>query len=169
VIRAALALTLFALAWIAQVAHADVITLPNTKATIDLPATWKPVVVDGVVLGAKGPAGEILAVTRSQVPNADAWRTKKRDAYLDQIEKGVAAKVKGYKRVSRKLDITTVPTLDLEAKRDDGATIVMRILLFRTYALALALEIPKRGSAKDARAIATTFTPPASMTSATAP
>ncbi|MDQ3337544.1 MAG: hypothetical protein M4D80_20465 [Myxococcota bacterium] len=163
-IRAALALLA-----VAHVAHAEAITLPNTKATIDLPQTWKTATADGVVLGAKGPAGEVLAITRSQVPNPDAWRSKKRDVYLDQIEKGVAAKVKGYKRVTRKLDVTTVPTLDLEAKRDDGATIVMRILLFRTYALALAVEVPKRASTTDARAIVTTFTPPSSMTSETSP
>jgi hypothetical protein len=164
VIRAALALLL-----IANVAAADVITLPNTKATVSVPKTWTVATVEGVLLGARGPASEILAITRSQVPNPDAWRSKKRDAYLDQIEKGVAAKVKGYKRVSRKLEANPVPTLDLEAKRADGATIVMRILLFRTYALALAIEIPKRGSAKEARAIALTFAPPSTMTDATSP
>ena len=163
-IRAALALLA-----VAHVAYADVVTLPNTKVTLDLPATWKTATVEGVVLGARGPASEILAVTRSQVPNPDAWRSKKRDAYLDAIEKGIAAKIKGYKRVSRKVDVTTVPTVDLEAKRDDGATIVMRILLFRTYALALAIEVPKRGQPRDARAIAATFSPPASMTDATSP
>ena len=163
-IRAALALLA-----LAQVAHADIVTLPNTKATIDLPASWKTATVEGVVLGARGAANEVLAITRSQVPNPDAWRSKKRDAYLDQIEKGVAAKVKGYKRVSRKLEANPIPTLDLEAKRDDGATIVMRILLFRTYALALAIEVPKRASTKDARAIAATFAQPASMTSGNSP
>ena len=143
-------------------AHADVVTLPNTKATIDLPKAWSQVTADGVVLGAKGPAAEVLAITRAPVPNPDAWRTKKRDAYIDQIERGVSAKVKGYKRVSRKLlEVATIPVLELEAKRDDGATLVFRIILYRTYALALVIEVPKRASAKDARAIAATFTPPA--------
>ena len=159
----------FAMLLVASVAHADVVTLPNTKATIDVPKTWTVATVEGVVLGARGPASEVLAITRSQVPNPDAWRSKKRDAYLDQIEKGVATKIKGYKRVSRKLEANPVPTLDLEAKRDGGATIVMRILLFRTYALALAIEVPKRSSAKEARAIAITFAPPATMTDATSP
>jgi hypothetical protein len=145
---------------LASAAHADVITLPNSKVTIDLPKTWTAQQAEGVVLGAKGPASEILAITRAPVPNPDAWRTKKRDAYVDQIERGVSAKVKGYKRVSRKLlEVATVPVLELEAKRDDGATLVFRILLYRTYALALAIEVPKRGSPKDARAIAASFTP----------
>ena len=50
--------------------------------------------------------------------------------------------------------------LDLEAKRDDGATLVFRILLFRTYALALAIEVPQRASPRAARAIVQTFTVP---------
>jgi len=149
------------LALCARVAHADVVALPDTKATIDLPRTWKPVETAGVVLGATGPASELLAITRAQVPNPDAWRPKTRDAYADQIEKGVAAKIKGYKRVTRKVvELNKVPALELEAKRDDGATIVMRILLFRTYALALAIEVPKRVSVSAARAVVTTFTPP---------
>jgi hypothetical protein len=164
-IRAVLALIA-----VAQVAHADVVTLPNTKATIDLPTSWKAVETPGVVLGATGPANELLAITRSQVPNSNAWRPKKRDAYLDQIEKGVAANIKGYKRLARRfVETNAIPTLELEARRDDGATIVMRILLYRTYALALAIEVPKRGVVKDARAIAATFTPPASTTSANSP
>jgi len=156
VIRAALVLLLCA-----RAAHAEVVTLPNTKATIDLPASWKAIDAAGVVLGAKGPASEILAITRAQVPNPDAWRTKTREAYADQIERGVAATIKGYKRVSRKLgEVNTIPTLELEAKRAGGATIVMRVLLYRTYALGLAIEVPKRMSTKQARAIAATFAPP---------
>lgn len=146
---------------VATAAHAEVVTLPNTKATVDLPSTWKPVEAAGVVLGATGPASEIVAITRSAVPNPDAWRPKKRDAYVDQIEKGLAAKVKGYRRVTRKVGETnTIPTLDLEAKRDDGATLVVRVLLFRTYALALAIEVPKRALVRPARAIAQTFSAP---------
>lgn len=142
-------------------AHADVVALPSTKATIDLPRTWKPVETSGVVLGATGPASELLAITRAPVPNPDAWRTKTRDKYVDQIEKGIAAKLAGYKRVTRKVsEVNTVPALDLEAKRADGATIVMRILLFRTYALSLAIEVRKGASPKDARAITATFAPP---------
>ena len=38
----------------------------------------------------------------------------------------------------------------------------MRILLFRTYALAVTIEVPRDGELADARAIATTFAPPKS-------
>lgn len=153
--------TALALLACAGVAHADVVKLPNSKATIDVPPAWKIVEATGVVLGAKGPESELLAITRAQIPNPDAWRAKKREGYADQIERGVAQKVKGYKRTTRKLaEINTIPVLDLEARRDDGAVIVMRILLYRTFALALAIEVPKLGALKDARAIAQSFTPP---------
>jgi hypothetical protein len=148
---------------VAIAAHADaeVLALPSTKATIDLPIAWKPTSAPNVVLGATGPADEILALTRSAVPNPDAWRPKKRDAYVEQIEKGVAAKIKGYRRVTKKVGETnTIPTFDLEAKRDDGATILVRVLLFRTYALSLAIEVPRRVSPNAARAIVQSFTAP---------
>ena len=146
------------------------ITLPNTKATLDVPDAWKPVEAAGIVYGAKGPGREVLAITRAQVPNPEAWRSKQRDAYIDQIEKGVVAKIKGYRRVSRKLvEVHAIPTLDLEAKRDDGATVLIRVLLYRTYALAIAIEVPKAQSARDARMIVASFAPPATTTSANAP
>lgn len=145
----------------ARAARGDVVAVPDTKVTLELPAAWQRVEVAGVVLGAKGPATEVLAITRAQVPNPDAWRTKKREAYADQIERGIAAKIAGYKRTARKLgEIHTIPVLDLEARRAGGATVVIRILLYRTYALALAIEVPRRGSPKPARAIAASFTPP---------
>jgi hypothetical protein len=150
-----------ALALASSVARAEPVTLPNSKAALDVPATWTKVDATGVVYGAKGPTGELVAITRAQVPNPDAWRPKKREAYADLVEKGVSARIKGYKRTSRKIvELNTIPTLDLEAKRDDGATIVLRIFLYRTYALSLAVEVPKKGSLKDARAIAASFTPP---------
>lgn len=143
----------------AATASADVIALPSTKAAIDLPRTWAPVETPGVVLGATGPGRELLAITRSAAPNPDAWRGKKRDAYLEELEAGVAARIAGYRRISKKLgEIGTVPTLDLEATRADGATIVLRVLVYRTYALALAIEVPKRVSPRAARAVVKTFT-----------
>lgn len=154
----------------ASAAHAEVIKLPNTRTTIDLPAAWKPVENEALVLGAKGPSAELLAVTRASVPNPDAWRSKTREAYADHIEKGLAARIKGYKRTSRKLAaINSVPTLDLEAKRDDGARILVRVMLYRTYALSLAIEVPKRAALDGARAIVTSFAAPSSTTSATSP
>lgn len=147
-----------------------IITLPNTKATLHVPETWKPVEAAGIVWGAHGPARELLAITRAQVPNPDAWRSKKRDAYIDQIERGVAARIQGYKRLAKKLgEVHAIPTLDLEARRDDGATILVRVLLYRTYALAIAIEVPRGQALRDARAIVASFAPPASTTAANAP
>lgn len=155
---------------VASAAHAEVVKLPNTRTTLDLPAAWKTVETEGLVLGAKGPASEILAITRASVPNPDAWRTKTRDAYIEQIERGLASRIKGYKRVTKKLaETNSVPTLDLEAKRGGGATILVRVILYRTYALSLAIEIPKRVSTKDARAIVTSFVPPSTTTAESSP
>ena len=55
-----------------------------------------------------------------------------------------------------------MPALDLEARREGGATVVVRVLLFRTYAIALAIGVPKGGELKSARGIAAAFAPPKS-------
>ncbi len=139
-----------------------VVALPNTKATIAIDDGWKPVPAQGIVAAYRGPRGEILAVTRAQVPNADAWREKTRAAYLDAVERGAIAAIKGAKRIAHKVgEANGVPVLDLEVRRDDGATIVLRYVLFRTYALGLAIEVPNGRSASEARTIAASFTPPA--------
>jgi hypothetical protein len=38
--------------------------------------------------------------------------------------------------------------------------VIVRVLLFRTYALALAIEVPKKGDIAVARTIAQKFAPP---------
>jgi hypothetical protein len=53
-----------------------------------------------------------------------------------------------------------VPALDIEAKRDGGATVIVRVLMFHTYALSLAIEVPKGGDLAAARAIVQAFAPP---------
>ena len=64
------------------------------------------------------------------------------------------------RRTARRVsEVGGVPTLELEARRGDGALVVARILLFRTYALALAIEVPAGASPRDARAIAQGFRP----------
>jgi hypothetical protein len=180
------------------VAHAEVIDLPDTRAELTLDTrTWhttpttSPGATSGLVYGAHTER-ERLAVTRAQIPNIDAWRAKTRDAYVEQIEKGLVAA--GYKVSSKKLStIEGVPVLDLEAtpeKRTSNSKssaesktteskateskaieskateskskrepIVMRVILFRTYALTLALEGP-RSSRAALRAIAKSFVPP---------
>lgn len=162
-IRAVVALLL-----LVATAHAEDVPLPRTKAKLTIPDGWTRLAVPGIVAGYKAPGGVLLAVTRAPVPNPDAWRTKKRDAYVDQIERGVASSMKGYKRLAKKLsEVAGVPALDLEARRDDGATIVLRVLLFRTYALALAIEVPKGGEVAPMRKLATSFAPSVKHTSDT--
>lgn len=140
-----------------------VVALPNTKATFSLDETWKPQAASGIVAAYRGPRGETLAVTRAPVPNPDAWREKTRAKYTDEVERGAVAAVMGGKRLARKVsEANSVPTLDLEVRRADGATIVVRYLLFRTYALALAVEVPRGGAVAEARAITASFTPPPS-------
>lgn len=152
------ALVAIALLVSAPRARADVIDLPDTSAELSLDTkVWRPVTKPGLVAGFTNDRGELLAVTRAQVPNIDAWRSKTRDAYVEQIEKGLA--LAGYKPSSKKLTtIEGVPVLDLEASHKRGP-IVIRVILFRTYALSLAIEGP-RLSRSAARAIAKTFVPP---------
>ncbi len=144
-------------------ALALLIAFPNTSATLMLDAGWTASEAPTIVAAYKGPSGAVLAVTRVQVPNADAWRAKTRDAYVTEIERGALAAVRGGVRIShRTSDANGVPVLDLELRREDGATLVVRYLLFRTYVLALAIELPKGVDARPARTIAASFVPPPS-------
>jgi len=143
-------------------AAAEVIALPDTKATVTLAADWKPIHAPALVAAYRTDSGLVLAITRAQVPNPDAWRAKTREAYADEIERGVTSRIRGYKRLARVLgDAQGVPTLDLEVRRADGATIVLRVLLFRTYALTVAIECPRNADVAAARAITRSFTIPA--------
>ncbi|MBA3463013.1 MAG: hypothetical protein H0T46_23860 [Deltaproteobacteria bacterium] len=142
-------------------ALALLIAFPNTKATLELPDGWKQLERPTLVAAYESPGGALLAVTRTQVPNSDAWRTKKRDTYVAEVARGALASAKGAKETARKLgDANGVPTLDLELRRPDGSIIVLRYLLFRTYALALAIELPKGTDVSRAHAIARSFAPP---------
>lgn len=157
--------TAAALAARAPAATADEVKLPSTRAVLDVPRGFTPVLgasSRGLVAAYRGDGGVVLAVTRAQIANTDAYRKAARDAYVEQIERGVAGRVKGYRRVARRFgEQHGTPALDLEAKRDDGATIIVRVLLFWTYALALAIEVPPDKDPKVAREIAAKFGPPA--------
>ncbi|HSK03501.1 MAG TPA: hypothetical protein VK932_19750 [Kofleriaceae bacterium] len=157
----------------APAAHAGEIALPGTRAVLDLPAGWTPIegaTERGLVAGYRGARGMVLAVTRAGVPNTDAYRKAAREAYADQIERGIAGRVDGYRRIARRLgERHGTPALDLEARRRDGATIVVRVLLFWTYALALAIEVPPGEGVAAARAIAAGFGPPAPRPPAASP
>jgi hypothetical protein len=132
---------------------------------LDVPGGWTPILDAtrrGLVAGYRGPRGAVLAVTRAAVPNAAAYRQKDRDELADQIERGIAARVPGYRRVARRFgEQHGTPALDLEATRQDGATIVIRVLLSWSQALALAIEVPPGEGAGVARAIAARFGPKA--------
>jgi hypothetical protein len=142
------------------IASADDVTLPNTKAKFHVGPEWKSIAKPGLVAAYKTDAGATLAVTRAQVPNPDAWRSKTREAYVDLVERGLRDKVPGYRRLARRIgEAHDVPAVDLEARRDGGATLVFRVLLFRTYALTLAIEVPPGGDVGGARAVATSFSP----------
>lgn len=144
---------------------AEVIALPHTKATVTLAAAWKPVAAPALVAAYRTDTGLVLAVTRAQVPNPDAWRATTRQAYVDEIERGVSSRIRGYKRLARTLaDVHGIPAFDLEARRADGATIVLRVLLFRTYALTVAVECPRTTDLAAVRAITRSFAVPAPTT-----
>ena len=142
------------------IASADDVALPNTKAKFHVGPEWKRLTAEKLVAAYKSDAGATLAVTRAQVPNPDAWRSKTREAYVDLVERGIREHVHGYRRLSRKIsEAHEVPAVDLEARRDGGATLVLRVLLFRTYALTLAIDVPPGGDVSAARAVTTSFSP----------
>jgi hypothetical protein len=159
VIRGALAAAL-AISIAASPAHADtLVELPRTKAQLIVPDGWHKLAVPALLAAYKH-EGAILAVARADVPNPDAWKPETRERYADEVERGIAASVPSYRRIARKLSVANgVPALDIEARRGD-VTLMFRVLLFRTYALTLALEVPPGGRLEPAREIAAAFAPP---------
>ena len=144
-------------------AHADeqVITLPRTKAVLHVPASFTRADRPGLVAAFEDARGTLVAVTRMRLPNPDAWRKKTRAAYLEQIERGVLASIPGKKLADRSQLANGIPAVDVEVRRDDGAAILVRVLVYRTYALGLAVEVPKTVRTLDgARAIMKSFAPP---------
>lgn len=141
--------------------HADPVELPNTKTTLDVPTTWKKLAAPALVAAWQGPDGMVLAVARAQVPAVEARNAKTRDAFFDKLERGAIAAVPGQKKLARKIaDIHGVPVLDLELSRSDGSRVVMRVLLYRTFALSATVAVPKGLSLDTARGITTTLLPP---------
>jgi hypothetical protein len=161
--RALLGVT-FALFVLTRSAHAQDIEFPKSTAHLILPDDWKAVRAPRVVAAYKRADGAVLAVTRADVPSSDAWSKEKakREAYAEQVAAGVRASLTGTKKLTKKLgEMNNVPALDCEGTKD-GAPVVVRVLLFRTYALSLAIELPKGADAKalkEAREILTKFGP----------
>jgi hypothetical protein len=162
--RGALLRIAIAVLLVAHTARADDIELPKSTAHLILPDDWKAARASSVVVAYKRADGAVLAVTRADVPNPDAWSKDKakREAYADQVAAGIRASLTGTKKLTKKLgDMNNVPALDCEGTKD-GAPVVVRVLLFRTYALSLAIELPNGADAKalkEAREILTKFGP----------
>lgn len=89
-------------------------------------------------------AGAVLAITRLEYPNVDAWRGK--DHFFQQIEAGLRETTQRYRRLDRRRHkLGRVPALDLTFKhrRGDADEVVLtRFIFFRTYSLALTVAIP---------------------------
>lgn len=144
------------------VAAAEPVALPGSKALFDVPKTWTPLPrPTEPVVAAWQRGASVLAVSRAAVPNTSAWIKGSRDGYAQEVERGAVTAVAGTRLLARALaDLNGVPTLDLELRRPDGTQLVIRILLFRTYALAATLEVPKGEPLGEARAIVRSLTAP---------
>ncbi len=155
---------LVALALASGAANADTsVALPDTPTQLVLDDSWHAIVTKGPqpVAAYRRADGLALAVTRADAPNPDAWIRARKQAYADAVEHGIRDAVPGYKLVSKQLvDAAGIPALDVEALREGGATIVVRVLLYRTYALSLAIEVPGGGDVALARSLATQFARP---------
>jgi hypothetical protein len=93
------------------------------------------------------PSGATLVVTRAAAPNPDAWRSKTRDAHLDDVEAGTRAAAPGYRRRDRRsFDASGVPAMDLSFRRATGAgreVVSIRFLFFRTHTISAAVAVPE--------------------------
>lgn len=139
--RLALALSLLAsLALSSRAAFADEVDIPRSTAHLSVPDDWKAVRGTPLVAAYKHDDGALLAVTRADVPNADAWKKDTKKAYADSVFAGIKASLPTAKKLAMKLgEINNVPALDVEGTRE-GKPIVIRVLMYRTYALSLAIE-----------------------------
>src|SRR5262249_44814974 len=146
---------------LATISQADPVPLADTKAQLDVPADWTMLPLHrDLVVAYKSPAGHVLAVTRAKVPNLSAWIKDSREAYAVELERGALAAAPDQVKVSRKIsDVNGMPVFDLELRRPN-ATLVLRVLLFRSYALAATIEVPKGADVEVARAILARFAVP---------
>lgn len=145
-----------ALLLLGRTAFADEIDVPKSLAHLSVPDDWKPMRMTPLVAAYKRDDGALLAVTRADVPNSNAWIRERKQAYADDVFAGIKASLPTAKKLTKKLgEMNGVPALDVEATRD-GKPIVIRVLLFRTYALSLAIE---GAPVEVARGIATKFGP----------
>ncbi len=138
---------------VAPTARAEVTTDKTHRFQLDLDDGWRevPAPTDShtpLVGFEHRKRRALMAVSRVEYPNLDAWRRRTRKAYYSEIEKGIKTSVDGYKRLRQNTTrLGRVPALDLTFRhRDkDGERVVfMRFLFFRTYSLSLSLSLPYR-------------------------
>lgn len=155
---------LLALVLLATPAHAQDVELPKSTAHLILADDWKATPAPSIVAAYKRADGALLAVTRAAVPNPDAWSKDKakREAYAEKVAAGVKAAMTGTKKFSKKLgELNNVPALDCEGTKN-GVRVLVRVLMYRTYALSVAVELPQGAGAnalEDARDILAKFGP----------
>jgi hypothetical protein len=141
---------------LARQALADEVDIPKSTAHLSVPDDWKAVRGTPLVAAYKREDGALLAVTRADVPNADAWKPEAKKAYADSVFAGIKASLPTAKKLTMKLgEMNNVPALDVEGTRE-GKPIVIRVLMFRTYALSVAIE---GAQLEVARGIMTKFGP----------
>ncbi|MEM9490192.1 MAG: hypothetical protein AAGC55_13675, partial [Myxococcota bacterium] len=96
-------------------------------------------------------SGAVLAISRVNYPNLAAWRSKTMPDYSREVENGLRAAVRDYRRIDqREHRLGRVPALDLafrhggeRASDERGEWVVlMRFLFFRRYSLSLTLTMP---------------------------
>jgi hypothetical protein len=155
-----------------------IIDLPETPAQLALEAGWAAEELPALTASADaiGPARLVamyreepaarpqrgdpalaLVVLRFDAPNPRAWRDATRGAYVAEIEASLLAacapdagsSCRGFKVQKRAtFESELVPGLELSGKDAGGATRLVRILFFRTYAIVAAVEVPARSSSR---------------------
>lgn len=99
----------------------------------------------------------LIAINRVDYPNIPAWRTKERDAYFDEIERGIRATVTDYKRLGQDRGrLRNIPfyQVTFRHRSDDGRRMVlMRFIFYRRYSVSMSLDVPARSYRKNKKAL----------------
>lgn len=135
---------------VATPAAAEDVVVPvgDQPAELVIDAAWRaeavPATEDAPAIVMRHPGGAVLAVTVAMAPNADAWREETRKAYVEAIVDGFDAQPGVEVKAHAVSVVGIVPAVDLELRRGK-ARVAVRLLLFRTRTIAIAVE-GKRGA-----------------------